>query len=46
MIIDNIVIFKLYLYCYPIDYGGVRIRYTCPNTDTLCYNTDILYTTM
>ena len=23
-----------------MDNGGVRIRYTCPNTDNLCYNTD------
>ena len=22
---------------------GVRIRYPCPNTDTLCYNMDTLY---
>ena len=27
-----------------MDNGGVRIRYTCPNTDTLFYNTDTLYT--
>ena len=27
------------------DSGGVRIRYPCPNTDTLYYNTDTLYTT-
>ena len=26
-----------------IDNGGVRIWYPCPNTDTLCYNTDTLY---
>ena len=25
---------------------GVRIRYPCPNTETLCYNTDILYTVL
>ena len=24
----------------------VRIRYPCPNTDTLCYNTETLYTTI
>ena len=27
------------------EYEFVRIRYPCPNTDTLCYNTDTLYTT-
>ena len=45
MIIDIIVILKLYLIFYQIDIVGVRIRYPCPNTDTLCYNTDTLYTT-
>ena len=43
MIIDIIVILKLYF--NSIDNGGVLIRYPCPNTDTLCYNTDTLYTT-
>ena len=40
MIIDIIVILKFYLIFNSIDNGGVRIRYPCPNTDTLCYNTD------
>ena len=45
MIIDIIVIFKLYLIVlsyliFSIDNGGVCIRYPYPNTDTLCYNTD------
>ena len=42
MIIDIIVILKLYLFCYSID-NGVHIRYPCPNTYTLWYNTDTLY---
>ena len=49
MIIDIIVILKCYLIFLfnrergtPV--GGVRIRYPCPNTDTLCFNTDTLYT--
>ena len=37
MIIDIIVILKCYLIIYSIDNEGVRIRYPCPNTDTLCY---------
>ena len=45
MMIDIIVILKLYLIFNSIDTGGVRIRYPCPNTDTLCYNTDILHAT-
>ena len=45
MIIDIIVILKFYLIFNSIDNGGVRIRYPFPNTDTLCYNTDTLYTT-
>ena len=32
-------------YRYPYN-GDVRICYQCPNTDTLCYNTDTLYTTI
>ena len=40
MIIDIIVILKFNLSFNSIDNGGVRIRYPCPNTDTLCYNTD------
>ena len=36
MIIDIIVILKLYLIFYSIDNGGVRIQYSCPNTDTPC----------
>ena len=49
MIIDIIVILKCYLIFLfnrergtPV--GGIRIRYPCPNTDTLCFNTDTLYT--
>ena len=53
MIIDIIVILKLYIilqkniiktyvFNYSIDKEGVRIRYQCPHTDTLCYNTDTL----
>ena len=42
MIIDIIVILKFYLIFNSIDNGGVRIQYPCPNTDTLCYNTDTL----
>ena len=45
MIIDIIVILKLYLYFNSIDNWGVRIRYPYPDMDTLCYNTDTLYTT-
>ena len=45
MIIDIIVILKVYLIFNSIDNGGVRIRYPCTNTDTVCYNTDTLYTT-
>ena len=45
MIIDIIVILKCYLIFYSIDNGCVRIRYPCPNTDTLCYNTVTLNTT-
>ena len=44
MIIDIIFILKLHLIFLFIDNGGVRIRYPCPNTYTLCYNTDTLYT--
>ena len=40
MIIDIIVILKVYLIFNFIDNGGVRIRYPFPNTETLCYNTD------
>ena len=40
MIIDIIVILKFYLIFGSIDNGGVRIRYSCPNTDTMYYNTD------
>ena len=29
-----------------IDNRGVRIRYKCPNTDTLCYNTDSVRRTL
>ena len=43
MIIDIIEILKLYLTFNSIDNVGVRIRYPCPNTETLCYNTDTLY---
>ena len=47
MIIDIIVIFKYYLIFYSVDngvpVGGVRIRYSYPNTDTLCYNMDPIY---
>ena len=45
MIVDIIVILKLYLIFNSIDNMGVHIRYPCPNTDNLCYNTDTLYTT-
>ena len=45
MSIDIIVILILYLSFNSIDNGGVRIRDPCQNTDTLCYNTDTLYTT-
>ena len=41
MIIDIIVIL---IFFNSIDNEGVRIQYPCPNTDTLCYNTDTLYT--
>ena len=44
MIIDIIVILTFYLILIHSN-GGVRIRYPCPNTDNLCYNTDTLYTT-
>ena len=48
MIIDIIVILKFYLiflFNRIIPNGGVRIRYPCPITGTLCYNTDTLYIT-
>ena len=44
MIIDIIVILKFDLIILFKNNGDVRIRYPCPNADTLCYNTDILYT--
>ena len=45
MIIDIIVNLKFNLIFYSLDNEGVRIRYPCHNTDTMCYNTDTLYTT-
>ena len=45
MIIDIIVILKLYLNFNFIDNGVFRIRFPCSNTDTLCYNMDTQYTT-
>ena len=40
MIIDIIVILKL----YSIDNGVSVFSTFLPNTDTICYNTDTLYT--
>ena len=52
MIIDIIVILKLYLIFYTIDIGVVKIGYSCSNTETLyrvshaiAYNIDTIYTT-
>ena len=46
MIIDIIMIlFHLFIQKITLIIKGVRICYPCPNTDTLYYNTDTLYTT-
>ena len=44
MIIEIIMILTFYLIFLFNDNRGVRIRYQCSNTFTLCYNTDTLYT--
>ena len=45
MLIDIIVILNFIISFNSIDNEGVRIRYPCPNMDTLYYNTHTLYTT-
>ena len=49
LLLKNYNKFILYDYRYYGDFKilldnvGDRIRYPCPNTDTMCYNTDTLY---